>query len=243
MIEFIVYPAIDLRFGNVVRLLQGKAEKQTIYSRDPKAVAESWLEQGAQWLHIVNLNSAFGEDSRENEKALLEILSVGHGTLNIQLGGGFRSISHIDRALSMGVSRVILGTSVIENPGFGVEALEGFGGEKIVFALDAINDELMTEGWQNPSGISMVSLANILVDSGARTLIYTNILKDGMQTGVDWESAKILADNTGVSIIASGGVATLSDIAKVRSAGLDGVIVGRALYEGIFTLEEAIDVG
>jgi phosphoribosylformimino-5-aminoimidazole carboxamide ribotide isomerase len=131
---------------------------------------------------------------------------------------------------------------VINDPVFGEKVLREFGPGKIVLGFDAVDQELMTSGWQSSSGIAMMSLAKRLTLAGAETVIYTNIKKDGMQTGVDWENAKMLSDETGLTVIASGGVATLNDIQQVRDAGLDGVIVGRALYEGNFTLEEAIDV-
>jgi phosphoribosylformimino-5-aminoimidazole carboxamide ribotide isomerase len=237
-----VYPAIDLRFGNVVRLQQGKAGKQTVYSNNAEAVAQKWIQEGAEWLHVVSLNGAFGEATQKNEEALEKILSSGSGRLKIQLGGGIRTLSEIEKVLSFGVSRVVLGTAVIENPDFGLEALKRFGSKKIAFAMDAVNQELMTLGWQSPSGVSMQSLAKTLADAGAQTLIYTNIQKDGMQTGVDWENAKRLADQTGLAVIASGGTAELADVARVRLAGLEGVIIGRALYEGNFSLKEALNV-
>jgi phosphoribosylformimino-5-aminoimidazole carboxamide ribotide isomerase len=242
MADFIVYPAIDLRFGNVVRLQQGKAGKQTVYSNNAEAVAQKWIQEGAEWLHVVSLNGAFGEATQKNEEALEKILSSGSGRLKIQLGGGIRTLSEIEKVLSFGVSRVVLGTAVIENPDFGLEALKRFGSKKIAFAMDAVNQELMTLGWQSPSGVSMQSLAKTLADAGAQTLIYTNIQKDGMQTGVDWENAKRLADQTGLAVIASGGTAELADVARVRLAGLEGVIIGRALYEGNFSLKEALNV-
>ena len=242
MADFIVYPAIDLRFGNVVRLQQGKAGKQTVYSNNAEAVAQKWIQEGAKWLHVVSLNGAFGEATQKNEEALEKILSSGSGRLKIQLGGGIRTLSEIEKVLSFGVSRVVLGTAVIENPDFGLEALKRFGSKKIAFAMDAVNQELMTLGWQSPSGVSMQSLAKTLADAGAQTLIYTNIQNDGMQTGVDWENAKRLADQTGLAVIASGGTAELADVARVRLAGLEGVIIGRALYEGNFSLKEALNV-
>ncbi len=242
MADFIVYPAIDLRFGNVVRLQQGKAGKQTVYSNNAEAVAQKWIQEGAEWLHVVSLNGAFGEATQKNEEALEKILSSGKGNLRIQFGGGIRTISEIEKVLSFGVSRVVLGTAVIENPDFGLEALKRFGSKKIAFAMDAVNQELMTLGWQSPSGVSMQSLAKTLADAGAQTLIYTNIQKDGMQTGVDWENAKRLADQTGLAVIASGGTAGLADVARVKLAGLEGVIIGRALYEGNFLLKEALNV-
>ena len=242
MSEFIVYPAIDLRFGKVVRLLQGKGDKQTVYGNNPKIITQGWIEQGAEWLHVVNLNGAFGESMKENEAAIEEIVSAGKNKVKIQLGGGIRTASQIEAALTLGVSRVILGTAVIENPTFGIEVIDRFGGDKIVFGFDAHGQELMSRGWQSHTGINMITLAKTLVQAGAQTLIYTNIRKDGMQTGVDWKSTKQLADQTGLSVIASGGTATLKDIAKVRAAGLAGVIIGRALYEGNFSLQEALNV-
>lgn len=242
MKPFIVYPAIDLRFGKVVRLRQGKGDQQTVYSQDPGAVAQDWIAQGATWLHVVNLNGAFGEGTQENETAIQKIISAGKEKIKIQLGGGIRTAAQIEAALATGVSRVILGTAVIEDPDFGIEVLERFGGEKIVLGFDAVKQELMTQGWQAKSGVSMSGLAQRFSQAGAKTVIYTNIQKDGMQTGVDWENAKQLADETGLSVIASGGTASLEDIARVRAAGLAGVIVGRALYEGNFTLKEALHV-
>lgn len=242
MNQFTVYPAIDLRNGKVVRLRQGDAARQKIYGDDPGAVTQEWIDQGAEWLHVVNLNGAFGEDTEQNEIAIMKILAVGRNVAKIQLGGGIRSLPQIESALSLGISRVVLGTSVIENPGFGIKVLAQFGGEKIAFGLDALGQELMSRGWQSPTGISMKSLAGTLVEAGAQTLIYTNIQKDGMATGVDWENAKLLAKQTSASVFASGGVSSLSDIMSVISAGLDGVIVGRALYERKFTLQEALNV-
>ncbi|HKJ27266.1 MAG TPA: 1-(5-phosphoribosyl)-5-[(5-phosphoribosylamino)methylideneamino]imidazole-4-carboxamide isomerase [Anaerolineales bacterium] len=240
--EFIVYPAIDLRDGQVVRLKQGKGDRQTVYGDAPEQTAQEWVRQGAKWLHIVNLNGALGEGTAQNEEAIKTIVGAVGDEVNIQLGGGIRSLEQIEAALALGVSRVVLGTAVIENPDFGVEVLGAIEGERIAFGFDALGDELMSRGWQTASGRSMQSLAETLAEAGAKTLIYTNILKDGMETGVDWEKTQKLAEQTGLEVIASGGVAALNDIAYVRWAGLAGVIVGRALYEGNFTLKEALNV-
>ena len=242
MTEFIIYPAIDLRYGKVVRLRQGKGDQQTIYGDDPAAAARDWIRQGASWLHVVNLNGAFGEDTAENESAIQRIAAVGEGKINIQLGGGLRTVDQIQAAFDLGVSRVVLGTAVIESPEFGEQVLTKFGGGRIAFGFDAVGQELMSQGWQSGSGVEMLDLAKRLARAGAKTLIYTNILKDGMQTGVDLDNTKRLADQTGLAVIASGGTASLADIAQVKAAGLAGVIVGRALYEGNFTLKEALDV-
>ena len=242
MSDFIVYPAIDLREGKVVRLLQGKGEQQTVYGHNPKLTAVEWIEQGAEWLHVVNLNGAFGENTRQNEIAIEEIAKVAKDNVKIQLGGGIRTIGQIEAAFAIGVSRVVLGTSVIENPTFGIEVLENYGGDKIAFGFDALGQELMSRGWQTASGLTMTALAEKLAQAGAKTLIYTNIQKDGMQPGVDWKNTKQLSDQTGLDVIASGGTATLDDIVNVRNADLSGVIVGRALYERKFTLKEALNV-
>lgn len=240
--DFVIYPAIDLRFGKVVRLKQGKADRQTVYSSEPATTAKTWAAQGARWLHVVNLNGAFGEETRENEAAIGAILASVPEGLNIQMGGGIRTLAHIDKALSLGVTRVVIGTAVIENPDFGIEVLNEFGGEKVAFGFDAVDQVLMTEGWQTDSGLSMMTLGKKFADVGAKTVIYTNIRKDGMQTGVDWENAKMLSDQTGLTVIASGGTTDLQDIWAVHKAGLGGVIIGRALYERNFTLKEALNV-
>jgi phosphoribosylformimino-5-aminoimidazole carboxamide ribotide isomerase len=240
--EFTIYPAIDLRFGEVVRLKQGKVDQQTTYNAYPLIVAEEWRVQGAAWLHVVNLNGAFGEATNENEKAIQQIAEKYQDSIKIQLGGGIRTIEQIQKAFNMGVSRVVLGTAIIENPEFGVEVLQKYGGEKVAFGFDAVDGELMVRGWEAGSGLLMFDLASKLAEAGGKTVIYTNIKKDGMQTGVDWQNARKLAHETGLSVIASGGVATLDDIANVVNADLAGVIIGRALYEGNFTLEEALNV-
>jgi len=242
METFTLYPAIDLRGGKVVRLSQGKPDQQTDYSNSPSAVAEKWIGQGARWLHVVNLDGAFNENTRENEDAIQAIIAGGKDKVSIQLGGGLRTMKQIRTALEMGISRVVLGTAIIENPAFGEAVLEEFGGDRIAFGFDALNEELMSRGWRSASGVKILPLARRLAKSGAKTIIYTNILKDGMQTGVDWQNAKLLSDQTGLTLIASGGTTSLQDIRVVRKAGLGGVIIGRALYEGNFTLKEALNV-
>jgi phosphoribosylformimino-5-aminoimidazole carboxamide ribotide isomerase len=242
MQPFSIYPAIDLRSGKVVRLRQGKSDQQTDYSSSPSDVACQWISQGASWLHVVNLDGAFGEASQKNESAIQSILNLGKHAVQIQLGGGIRTIQQIKTALAMGVNRVVLGTAIIENPEFGEEVLDTFGGEKIALGFDAVGEQLMSRGWQSASGVKALPLAVRFARVGAKTLIYTNILKDGMQSGVDWEYAKIISDQTGLEVVASGGTTNLADIKAVCKAGLAGVIIGRALYEGNFTLKEAIDV-
>lgn len=242
MKPFTVYPAIDLRSGKVVRLRQGKADQQQIYSERPELVADEWVHQGAVWLHVVNLDGAFGENAPANLQAIRKIISIVKEKAKVQLGGGIRTLEQIRTILDQGISRVVLGTAIVENPKFAGEALSKFGGGRIAFGLDARGAELMSRGWQSKSGVDLYTLAEQLAGMGAKTLIYTNIQKDGMQTGVDLESTLRLAAKSGVDVIASGGVATLKDVAKVRRAGLAGVIVGKALYEGSFSLKEALNV-
>jgi len=242
MNDFIVYPAIDLRKGKVVRLQQGKSDLQTVFSLDPLQVARQWVEQGAEWLHIVNLDGAFGETAIENIKALTKILGMLKGKVKIQVGGGFRSFSQIQSAITMGVDRVVLGTAVIENPNFGGDVIKSFGFKRVAIGIDALAGVLMTHGWVKSSGIQIVEFIRQLVEHGAKTFIYTNIEKDGMNSGLDWENAKKMKEEFPLDIIASGGTASLSDIIAVKNAGLDGMIIGRALYEGKFTYAEALNV-
>lgn len=243
MDQFTIYPAIDLRRGKVVRLRQGKADQETLYSGSPGEVASQWIDQGATWLHVVNLDGAFGVKSSPNQAALAGILEAAEGKAKVQLGGGLRTREDIRNAFQKGLTRIVLGTAVIENPIFGEEVLSEFGGQRIAFGLDAEGRKLMSRGWQSDAGLDLFDLAERLAESGAETLIYTNILKDGMETGVDWQIASQLARQTSLDVIASGGTDSLQDISEVRSAGLAGVIVGRALYEGNFTLKEAIHAG
>lgn len=240
MSEFVLFPAIDLRAGEVVRLKQGRKDQQTTYEGDPAQVARKWRNEGATWLHVVNLDGAFGEDSQTNFTALGRILDACKNQVKIQYGGGMRTLEAVAQALDLGLSRVVLGTMALENPTFGQDAIKNFGTDNIAFALDAFKGELMSRGWQENTGLSLLSYAQSLVRIGASTLIYTNIQKDGMQTGVDWEKAKQLAEGTELQVIASGGVGSLEDIKSVKSAGLDGVIVGRALYEKKFGFQEAL---
>ncbi|MCB2203000.1 1-(5-phosphoribosyl)-5-[(5-phosphoribosylamino)methylideneamino]imidazole-4-carboxamide isomerase [bacterium] len=242
MTTFTIYPAIDLFDGKVVRLRQGKKEEKTVYADSPADMASKWVDQGAEWLHVVNLNGAFGEQSVANRKAIEDILVTVGSKAKVQIGGGLRSIDDIRLALDMKIDRVILGTAIIRDPEFGEAVLRKFGGERIVLGLDAKGQELMAQGWQSGSGQNLIALAKRFATAGAKTAIYTNIQRDGMQTGVDWALAKTIADETGLDVIASGGAKSIEDIKAAKSAGLGGIIIGRALYEGNFTLKEALDV-
>ena len=240
--DFNVFPAIDLRDGKVVRLKQGRGDEQTVYAANPRLTARDFIDQGAEWLHLVNLNGAFGEATGENEAAIKAIVQESKNRVRIQLGGGLRTVSQVEIALSLGITRIIIGTAAIEDPQFGIELLHAFGKEKIIFGLDVKHQQLMSHGWQTSSGIASSELAQVLADAGAQTIIYTNIQKDGMQTGIDWKTARQISKNTGMQVIAAGGVKSVQDIADAISAGLAGIVIGRAFYEGNFSLQEALHV-
>ena len=239
MNSFTVFPAIDLRGGQVVRLIQGDPGKKTIYSNNPGEIVLRWLEAGATWIHVVNLDGAFGDHDQTNLAALNKIVSL-TADFNIQFGGGLRSISDIKRILELGVHRVVLGTIALD-PRFSLsKIIKMYGSERIVVGIDARDDRVRIKGWTETTNVDPITLGRDLYDEGVRNVVYTNISKDGMGSGVDIQASKKLADKTGLSVVASGGVATINDVKAVREAGLSGVIIGRALYEGQIDLHEAL---
>lgn len=237
MAEFIVYPAIDLRGGQVVRLKQGDPARKTVFGNDPAAVARRWLEAGASWLHVVNLDGAFGEPDDANRAALQAILGT---EVQVQLGGGLRSLDAVDSVLTLGVQRAVIGTAAIEDPELVRQAVVNFGAEHMAVGVDAREGRVHTRGWLDDTGVDALTLANELREDGIETIIVTDISRDGMGSGVNVDLAQQLAQAVGMRVIASGGVDSLEDIRRVRQAGLPGVIVGRALYDGKFSLEEAL---
>jgi phosphoribosylformimino-5-aminoimidazole carboxamide ribotide isomerase len=244
MAPFTVYPAIDLREGKVVRLSQGDPARKTVYGDDPAEIARQWLSAGARWLHVVNLDGAFGERDKANQKALRAVLQVAAefgSEARVQFGGGLRSLDDIARALSLDVGRAILGTAAIETPELVGEAVGRFGADRVAVGIDARDNRVRVRGWVEETQIDPVSLGKELYDHGLRTVVFTNIARDGIGTGMDLASTRRLADATGLDVIASGGVASLNDVARVRTAGLSGVIIGRALYEGQIDLKEALE--
>ena len=237
--EWTVYPAIDLRRGRVVRLMQGDPNQETQYADDPLDVARRWQEGGAQWLHIVNLDGAFEERGRENQAALERILTTG---LRIQFGGGVRDFTTLRRALDLGVSRVVIGTAAVEDPALVEATLRAFGPERIAVAIDACRGRVRTRGWRLATSMPAKTLARRSAVQGVRWLIYTDVSRDGTGSGLNLEATAQLAQATGVHVIASGGVASLEDVRLAYQAGLSGVIIGRALYEGQVALEDALRV-
>lgn len=245
-----VYPAIDLRHGRVVRLKQGDPGRETQYAEDPLQIARRWQEAGAKWLHVVNLDGALGEGGHQNLAALERILKNTTGRpsepveeLRIQFGGGLRDLASIRRVLELGVSRVVLGTAAVKDPALVEAALENFGPERVAIGIDARAGKAQTHGWQHEAEITALDLAQGWADKGIRWLIFTDVARDGMRRGLNLEATVKLARETGLNVIASGGVASLEDVEQTHEAGLSGVIIGKALYEGQVALEEALGVG
>jgi len=233
----IVYPAIDLRGGRVVRLKEGDPSRMTAYSDHPAETARRWLDAGARWLHVVNLDGAFGEKDDANRRALDAILQSGAA---VQLGGGMRSLEAIEAALSLGVRRVVLGTLAVEQPETVARAVEIFGPESIAVGIDARDGMVRVRGWKESGGISARDLALRMRTLGLRTVIFTDVSRDGLGGGLNLAATRELAEASGLEVIASGGVHTLDDVRAAKEAGLAGVIVGRALYEGMLDLREAL---
>jgi len=251
-----IYPAIDLRRGRVVRLAQGDPNRKTEYASDPLHIARRWQGAGATWLHVVNLDGAFDERGQENQAALSRILATG---LRVQFGGGLRDLASIGHVLDLGVSRAVVGTAAVENPALVEAALAAFGPERVAVGVDARQGKVRTHGWQQASTLTAAELAGRLADQGVRWVIFTDVARDGMGSGLNVEATAQLAGmispsidsgqrpSTGsgqcLHVIASGGVSSLDDIRRAYQAGLSGVIVGRALYEGQIRLQDALQVG
>ena len=235
----LVLPAIDLKGGAVVRLRQGRAERETRYASDPVAVGREWQEQGARWLHVVDLDGAFS--GRPKHLALLQQM-VNAIDVPIQFGGGLRTRDNIERALTIGAARVILGSVALTDPDLLNSAVEQHE-ERIAVAIDGRGGKVSISGWQEDREASPVELASRLKAAGIARIVYTDITRDGTLKGPNVEATKRVAQETGLAVIASGGVSTLDDIrrlAQLQAVGVEGVIVGKALYERRFTLAEAI---
>ncbi|MCE5252223.1 1-(5-phosphoribosyl)-5-[(5-phosphoribosylamino)methylideneamino]imidazole-4-carboxamide isomerase [bacterium] len=237
----IVIPAVDIKDGRCVRLLQGRMEDETVYARVPWTMAVRWQEAGARILHIVDLNGAF-EGRGVNDSAVREI--VEHVDMVTELGGGIRDMARIDALLGMGIGRVILGTVAVENPGLVKEAVEMYGPEKIIVGIDARGGIAATRGWAADGGRPAVELGLEMKRLGVSRIVYTDISRDGMLTGPNLAETERMARETGLKIVASGGVSSLGDIRALKEfepLGVDSVITGKAIYEGTLDLKEAIE--
>src|SRR5450756_2017380 len=237
----LIIPAIDIKEGRAVRLEQGNMDKETVFSDDPAAVARHWLDQGARRPHLVDLNGAIAGKPR-NESVIKDIVSAVGGRIPIQLGGGVRDLDTIERYLDDGISYIIIGTAAVKNPGFLQDACSAFTGHVIV-GLDAKEGKVAVEGWSKMTGHDVIDLAQKFEDYGVESVIYTDIGRDGMLTGVNIEATVKLARVLRVPVIASGGINSLKDIkelASFESEGVIGAIAGRSLYEGTLDFKAAL---
>jgi phosphoribosylformimino-5-aminoimidazole carboxamide ribotide isomerase len=236
----IVFPAIDLRQGRGVRLYQGDPERETVFGDDPLAIAREWVGQGAEWLHLVNLDGAFGQAS-DNLAVVEEIVSAVDA--QVQFGGGLRAIEDMERMLQMGVTRVIIGTMAITAPETVAQAVKRFGAEHVVVGIDARDGRVATHGWKETSDVDVMVLAERVLALGVERVVYTDIARDGTMRGPDVAGTRRLAAETGLKVIASGGVASINDVKALKAqekVGVEGVIIGQALYTGAIDLGEAI---
>jgi phosphoribosylformimino-5-aminoimidazole carboxamide ribotide isomerase len=232
-----LFPSIDIRSGRVVRLSQGEATRQTVYGDDPVAVAERFVQQGASWIHVVDLDRALG--TGDNLSAVAQIANRVGSRVRLQLGGGFRTLELVRAGLDLAVARVVIGTAAAEDPNFVASAVSVTGSERLAVGIDARGGKVALRGWTETSTESAEELARRVVADGIGTVIYTDIGRDGMLGGPDLAGAAALLA-TGARVIVSGGVASVEDIRGALASGLAGVIVGRALYEGRLTLSEAL---
>ncbi|MGZ8202836.1 MAG: 1-(5-phosphoribosyl)-5-[(5-phosphoribosylamino)methylideneamino]imidazole-4-carboxamide isomerase [Burkholderiales bacterium] len=236
----LIIPAIDLKDGKCVRLKQGAMHEATIFSEDPAATARHWLEQGARRLHVVDLNGA-AAGRPKNESAIKAIAAAVGDKMPVQLGGGIRDLDTIERYLDDGVSFVIIGTAAVKTPGFLHDACTAFAGHVLV-ALDAKDGKVAVDGWSKMTGHDVGDLARKFQDYGVEAIIYTDIGRDGMLTGVNIDATVALARKLSVPVIASGGITDLEDVkalCAVESEGITGAITGRAVYQGTLNFAEA----
>jgi len=235
----IIFPAIDLKEGLCVRLMQGDPDRVTVYGRDPGAVARRWENEGARWLHVVDLDGAFSQHPKNRDAIQSIVESV---SIPVQVGGGIRSIETIEEYLSSGIERVILGTVALRRPELLGQACERYP-YRIALGIDAREGRVAIEGWKETTGTDVITLVSRFAGLPLAAVIYTDIHRDGMQSGVNVEATRRLLETTRLPVIASGGVATLADIEALlplAPLGLVGVITGRALYNGTLKLGEAL---
>ncbi|MGD9786882.1 MAG: 1-(5-phosphoribosyl)-5-[(5-phosphoribosylamino)methylideneamino]imidazole-4-carboxamide isomerase [Sulfuricellaceae bacterium] len=236
----IIIPAIDLKDGHCVRLKQGVMEDATVFSEDPAAMARHWLDQGAKRLHLVDLNGAFA-GKPVNEAAIKAITDAVGDEIPVQLGGGIRDLDTIERYLDDGISYVIIGTAAVKNPGFLHEACDAFPGH-IIVGLDAKDGKVAVDGWSKLTGHDVIDLAQKFEGYGVEAIVYTDIGRDGMLTGVNIDATVNLARALTIPVIASGGITNLDDVKNlcaVEGEGIMGAITGRAIYEGTLNFAAA----
>lgn len=241
----LIIPAIDIKDGKCVRLQQGEMQSATVFSDQPGQMATKWKELGAQRLHVVDLNGAFAGKPK-NEAAIKEIVAAMHNEdgedIPIQLGGGIRDLETIERYLDDGITWIVIGTAAVKSPGFLHEACDAFPGH-IIVALDAKDGKVATDGWSKLTGHDVIDLAKRFQDYGVEAVLYTDIGRDGMLSGVNIEATVKLAKELTIPVIASGGLSNLDDIKKLQAVedeGIMGVIAGRSIYEGTLDFKKAL---
>ncbi len=233
-----LYPAIDIKNGQCVRLRQGVFDDTTVYANEPFEVAKEFEADGAKFLHIVDLDGAL-RGTGANDEALKKI--VENVTIPVEIGGGIRTMQDIEHRLSLGVTRVILGTKAVESPEFVKEAIEKFGADKIVVGIDAKDGMVAIKGWETISNVDAVTLALSMKELGVKTIIYTDISKDGMLCGPNFVQTARMVEITGMDIVASGGVSCMNDLIQLENIGVEGAILGKAIYEKRVDLKEAAE--
>ncbi|MCA1602077.1 MAG: 1-(5-phosphoribosyl)-5-[(5-phosphoribosylamino)methylideneamino]imidazole-4-carboxamide isomerase [Acidobacteria bacterium] len=240
----LIIPAIDLRDGRCVRLAQGRKNTTKVYDADPVAVALAFEAEGAEMLHVVDLDGAFSESNSRNREALREMIA--EIDIPVQFGGGMRSCRDVAGMIDLGVKRVVVGTLAVASPELLAELLANFGAQSIVVGIDARDGKVAIRGWEIQTELGAVTFARRVAAEGVERIVYTDIRRDGMLAGPNVEQVSLIARETGLKVTASGGVSSIEDLVKlkaVREFGVDSVIVGKALYEGRFTLGEALETG
>jgi phosphoribosylformimino-5-aminoimidazole carboxamide ribotide isomerase len=235
----LVLPAVDIRGGRAVRLIQGLRDRERVYDADPVAAARRWTAAGARWLHVIDLDGAFGGRPGNPDAVARILASAG---VPVQVGGGIRDLATIERLLAAGAARVILGTAAVGSPALLREACARFG-DRVVAAIDARDGTVLTEGWTAATGLSSTDAAFRVVDAGVRRIVFTDTRRDGMLGGPDLSSLAELLTAVRVPVIVAGGVASVEDVRRLMQlepAGLEGAVVGRALYEGTVRFEDLL---
>lgn len=232
-----LYPAIDMKDGKCVRLKQGEFKDITVYCDEPWKVAKYFEESGASFIHLVDLDGALKGHS-VNEESIRRIIS--EVNIPCELGGGIRTMEDIERVLSYGISRVIIGTKAVSSPEFVREAVERFGSDKIVVGVDAKDGFVAVEGWEQLSDKTAISLCLTMKNLGIKHIVYTDISKDGMLLGPNTEMTRKLTEETGLDVIASGGVSSMEDLRSLSDAGIKGAIIGKAIYENRINIRDAV---
>ena len=235
----IIFPAIDIKDKKCVRLTQGDFDKVNVYGEDPSLMAKKWADYGAEFIHVVNLNGSRDEVGINDETLEKIATSV---DIPIQVGGGIRDEKRVKELLDLGINRVIVGTMAIENKNLLKELINKYGQEKIVVSIDARNKKVATQGWEKLSDIDSVDLCKELEQIGVKTIVYTDISKDGMLKGPNFDIYKELSQKTSLDIIASGGVTSIDDVKRLLDMNMYGAIIGKALYDNRIDLKEVLDL-